>query len=174
MMVPETQPAIFRNNTVYSNNLVAVEVEYSGNPSSSTATIKYDDNIFVGFRNSNGQLPTPIYSNSNLKMFTNSGASFNNNVTVHPRSNWNCPATNLNETGGRCNDPRLKDETWPSYGLGDVERLTRLRSEIRQTVPDQPVKRSRVSPAVGATGLVVLVAGVWIGVRHLQSKTNAG
>ena len=38
--VPESQPAIFQRNIIYSANQLALEVEYPGDVSSSTATIK--------------------------------------------------------------------------------------------------------------------------------------
>jgi hypothetical protein len=127
IMVPETQPAIFQHNIIYSDNLVALEIEYPKDYSSPTAAIKYDNNIFIGFPNSDGQNPPPIYSNTDLKMFTNPGASFNNNVTYHAKSDWKCPATRLHETAGSCGDPHLKDETWHPYGHGDIGRTEQQR-----------------------------------------------
>ena len=122
IMAPDAQPAIFRGNTILSNNRVALEIEYPGDRPSPTAAIQYDNNIFLGFPNSDGQNPAPIYSNTDLKMFTNPGSSFKNNVTYHAKSSWKCPATGLHETGGRCGDPHIKDEIFPAYGHGDVER----------------------------------------------------
>ena len=46
--VPDAQPAVFQRNVLYSNNHVALEVEYPGEPTSNAA-IQYDDNIFIGF-----------------------------------------------------------------------------------------------------------------------------
>jgi len=117
--VPDAQPAIFQRNVIYSNNALALEVEYPGNPTPNAA-IKYDNNIFIGFRNSRGQYPQPIYSNTDLRMFTNPGSSFSHNVTYHANSGWKCPATSLHETYGSCDDPHLKDETWHPYGYVDV------------------------------------------------------
>ncbi len=119
MNVSDKQPAVFQNNVIYSNNQVALEVEYPGDPSNAAA-IKYDNNIFIGFPGYQGQYPSPIYSNSDLKMFTHAGSSFNKNVTYHARSNWRCPASALHETNGSCGDPHLKDESWHEYGHGDM------------------------------------------------------
>jgi hypothetical protein len=118
--VPGAQPAVFQRNIVYSAGRIALEIEYPKDISSSTAAIRYDNNIFIGFPGPEGENPTPIYSSTDLKMFTNPGASFSNNITYHARNNWKCPATRLHETGGSCGDPHLKDETWHAYGYGDA------------------------------------------------------
>jgi hypothetical protein len=171
--VPDTQPAIFQNNIIYSNNHVALEVEYPGEPST-TAAIKYDNNIFIGFPNSDGENATPIYSNSDLKMFTHSGASFSHNTTFHGKGNWKCPATSLHESAGSCSDPHLKDETWHPYGHGDFGRVDGPQPKSTQIEPEQPDKTSYMSVAVKSIGAVVIGAGAWIGLRYLRSReTNA-
>ncbi len=171
--VPDSQPAIFQNNIMYSNNQIALEVEYPGDPSS-VATIKYDNNIFIGFPNAEGRLPTPIYSNSDLKMFTHPGASFSNNVTYHANPAWKCPATSLHEVNGSCADPHLKDMTWHSYGHGDASRMAGAHSEVVPVEPELPQKSSHVSVAAKSIGVVVLGAGAWMGLRYLRSRgTNA-
>jgi hypothetical protein len=117
--VPPKTPAIYQYNIMYAAGNIGLEVEYPG-PESGTETIKYDHNIFIGFPSSDGRKPTPIYSNTNLKMFTNPGASFSNNTTYHARSSWKCPATSLHEIASSCSDPHLKDEDWHAYGYGDL------------------------------------------------------
>jgi hypothetical protein len=167
--MPENRPAIFQRNIVYSNNHVALEVEYPGNPSPNAA-IKYDDNIFIGFPNSEGNLPSPIYSNSDLKMFTNPGASFNNNVTYHAKSGWKCPATSLHETGGSCGDPHLKDESWHPYGYGDASPTKPADKSSLQTAPEPAHVSSSTSIVMGSLGAAVLATGVWQGWRYLRGR----
>lgn len=167
--MPDSQPAIFQDNIIYSNNHVALEVEYPGNPSPKAA-IKYDNNIFVGFPNSEGQNATPIYSNTDLKMFTNPGASFNNNTTYHAKSNWKCPATALHETAGSCSDPHLKDETWHEYGFGDVSPVKATDKSSLQTEPIRSGGISYSSVAMKSFGAAVLVTGVWRGFLYLRGR----
>jgi hypothetical protein len=167
--VPDSQPAIFQGNVIYSNNHVALEVEYPGNPSPNAA-IKYDNNIFIGFPNSEGQNATPIYSNTDLKMFTNPGASFNNNTTYHAKSNWKCPATGLHETAGSCSDPHLKDETWHAYGYGDVSPVKATDKSSLQTESIHSQGISYSSVAMKSFGAAVLVTGVWRGFRYLRDR----
>jgi hypothetical protein len=179
--VPNSQPAIFQNNIIYSANHVALEVEYPGDPSSSAA-IKYDNNIFIGFPDSEGKNPSPIYSNADLKMFTNPGGSFKNNVTYHPRSNWRCPATSLHEVGGSCGDPHLKDETWHPFGYGDFSRTAGAHTdgahtdgasaEPMQVEPEQPKRSSHVSVAVKSIGAAIVIVGAWKGTQYLRSRAN--
>jgi hypothetical protein len=179
--VPNSQPAIFQNNIIYSANHIALEVEYPGDPSSAAA-IKYDNNIFIGFPNSEGQNSTPIYSNTDLKMFTNPGASFTNNVTYHAKSNWRCPATSLHEINGSCGDPHLKDETWHPYGYGDSSRTEGSRtegvpaggahSESIEVEPEHPEQSSHLSAAVKSIGAAILLVGAWKGIQYLRSRGN--
>jgi hypothetical protein len=170
--VPDTQPAIFQYNIIYSNNNVALEVEYPGDPSP-TATIKYDNNIFIGFPSAQGQNATPIYGNSDLTMFLHRGSSFSNNVTYHARSNWRCPATSLHETGGSCGDPHLKDETWHPYGYGDAGRMEgQPHSELKQVEPERSKSESYLSVAAKSIGVVVVGTGAWKGFRYLQTRGN--
>jgi hypothetical protein len=167
--VPDSQPAIFQHNIIYSNNHVALEVEYPGSPSS-TAAIKYDNNIFIGFPNSEGQNATPIYSNSDLKMFTHAGSSFNGNTTYHGKSNWKCPATWLHETSGSCSDPHLKDETWHPYGHGDASPTEATGKSSSQAEPERPSGISYNSVAIKGLGAAVLVTGMWRGLRYLRDR----
>jgi hypothetical protein len=167
--VPDAQPAIFERNTIYSNNRVALEIEYPGDPTSNAA-IRYDNNIFIGFKNPDGELPSPIYSNTDLKMFTNRGASFNHNVTYHAKSNWTCPATRLKETEAICTDPHLKDESWHAYGYGDDARTP----ETERIVPEKAPKAAGSVPvssiAIKSVGAVAIVTGLWGGWRYLRGR----
>ncbi|RSL17544.1 hypothetical protein EDE15_3079 [Edaphobacter aggregans] len=169
--VPETQPAIFQRNIIYSANRLALEVEYLGNPSPKAA-IKYDDNIFIGFPNVEGSYPSPIYSNTDLKMFTNPGASFSNNITFRAKSNWKCPATWLHETGGSCSDPQLKDETWHEYGYGDFSRTKAIDKNSSQPEPGPSRGPSHVSTVMKSLGTAVLVAGAWRGFLYLRDRST--
>jgi hypothetical protein len=112
-------PATFQGNTIYSEGAIGLEVEYALGVSDPTNTLKYNDNIFVGFVNSGNQsYPTPIYSSIDLNMLTNSGASWTNNVYFGFRTNWACPGTG--EGKAICTDPGLADETWHPFGYGNM------------------------------------------------------
>ena len=112
-------PAIFQDNTLYSGGYIGLEVEYATADQGSTNTLKYNNNIFVGFYNSNhGQNSTPIYSNTDLKMLTNPGASWTNNDYYGYGSSWTCPATG--ESAVLCVSPDLTDMTYHTYGYGNV------------------------------------------------------
>ncbi|MGF7179425.1 hypothetical protein [Tunturiibacter psychrotolerans] len=169
--MPEDRPAIFQHNIIYSNNHVALEVEYAGDPSPKAA-IKYDDNIFIGFPNSEGNNPSPIYSNSDLKMLTNPGASFNNNVTFRPKSDWKCPATRLHETNGSCSDPHLKDETWHPYGYGDASPTKTVNKSSSQPSSETPNTTSHASTVMESLGAAVFVTGVWQAWRYLRGRAT--
>ncbi|MBB5342495.1 hypothetical protein [Tunturibacter empetritectus] len=168
--MPVDRPAIFQRNIVYSNNHVALELEYVGDPSP-RAAIKYDNNIFVGFPNSEGNNPSPIYSTTDLKMLTNPGASFTNNVTYHPKGDWGCPATSLQETGGSCSNPHLKDETWHPYGHGDLLPIKAGDKSSSQLAPE-PHPTLHSSTVIKSLGAVVLATGAWQAWRYLRDRTT--
>jgi hypothetical protein len=111
--------AVYERNTLYTNGSIGLEVEYSGEPSPQSV-VKYDHNVFVGFRNGEGQYPSPVYGNSGLEMFRHTGSSFDGNITYRFRGSWHCPSTEAHETNGSCNDPHLPDETWPEYGYPKI------------------------------------------------------
>ena len=171
--VSDAQPAVFERNTIYSNNAVALEVEYPGEPSSKAA-IQYEDNIFLGFRNSNGNYPAPIYSNTNLKMFTSAGASFRHNITYRGRSNWKCPATSLHEMDGSCVDPQLKDETWHAFGHGDDSPTNATAASFANRTSNEttkPLGHSVVLKSVGFAVLFTGVLGAWKYFRNSETRT---
>lgn len=169
--VPPDVPAVYRHNTMYTAGNIGLEVEYPG-PETGKETIQYDHNIFVGFPGADGRYPTPIYSNSNLKMFTNPGASFSNNVTFRPRGNWTCPAKSLHEVNGSCSDPHLKDEAWHPYGHADISQAGTAGGSASNVEPPQPQSTSRVSIAVKSLGAVVLAAGLWKGARFIRNRAS--
>ncbi len=169
--VPDGQPAIFERNTIYSNNHVALEVEYPSDPTPNAA-IRYDGNIFIGFPNSDGQYPSPIYSNTNLKMFTNPGASFSHNVTYHAKSGWKCPSTRLHEVDGSCGDPHLKDESWHAYGFGDDSRTQPIDRSLQNGGSKLSDENFHSSVAMRCVGAVALVAGLWGGLRYLRGRST--
>lgn len=166
--VPDAAPAIFQRNTIYSDNLLALEIEYPSGPSPHAA-IRYDGNIFIGFRNSRGEYPTPIFSNTDLNMFTNPGSSFSHNITYHANSSWPCPARRLHETGGSCGDPHLKDESWHPYGYGD-STPTGSPAGSSQDGPD-PADKSGLAPIVWESlGTVALATGIWKGISIVRNR----
>jgi len=166
--VPDAQPAIFERNVIYSNNLIGLEIEYPGDPSANAA-IKYDNNIFLGFKNAKGEYPAPIYSNTDLKMFTNPGASFNHNTTFHTNSSWRCPARSLHETDGNCSDPHLKDETWHPYGYGDSTPDPAAAGSSNAQQPKKSGNHSR-TVAWGGLGAIALVTGVWKSIDWARNR----
>jgi hypothetical protein len=112
-------PGTYQYNTMYSNGAVGLEVEYETLDQGPGNVLKYDNNIFMGFQDpSSGANTAPIYSNSDLKMLTNPGASWSNNVTFGQKSNWTCPQAG--ETNAICSDPGLVDETFHLYGYGNM------------------------------------------------------
>ena len=179
--VSPSTSAVYQDNILYSAGTIGLEVEYT-DPGKETGTeaIKYDHNIFVGFPNMDGRNPTPIYSNTDLKMFTNPGASFNNNTTYHARENWKCPATSLHEVAGSCSNPHLKDETWHAYGYGDVSSSksagkTSLQTE--PTSPPHPELRNSLGDSHGcialkSLGAAILATGAWRGVLYLRDRRS--
>jgi hypothetical protein len=163
--------AVYQYNTLYTNGTIGLEVEYvDPGKETGTETIKYDHNIFVGFPNGERQYPTPIYSNTDLKMFTNPGASFSNNVTFHSRSNWRCPATSLREVAGSCSSPHLKDETWHPYGYGDVSPVKAIDKSSSEDQQDRLLGGSHASVVVKSVGVAILVTSVWGGLRYFRGR----
>jgi hypothetical protein len=119
MNVIPGHPAAYQDNTMFSENSVGLEVEYATSDTGPTNTLSYNNNVFVGFYNApNTANPTPVYSSGDLKMLTNPGASWTNNATFGGRSNWGCPAAG--ESNAICTDPGLMDETYHSYGYGNM------------------------------------------------------
>ena len=112
-------PATFQNNTLFEAGSVGLEVEYASGTPDPTDTLLYNNNVFVGFYNAANQAnATPIYSNTDLNMLTNPGASWTNNATFGQRVNWTCPAAG--ESNAICTDPGLVDETYHPYGYGNM------------------------------------------------------
>jgi hypothetical protein len=112
-------PAYFQDNTVYAGGAIGLEVEYATSNIGPTNTLAFNNNVFMGFNNAViGQNATPIYSNTDLNMLTNPGASWTHNSTFGQRSNWPCPAQG--ESAALCTDPGLTDETYHLYGFGDM------------------------------------------------------
>jgi len=156
---------------MYSNNKVGLEIEYPGDPSPKAA-INYDENIFIGFKNRDGEYPDPIYSNTDLKMFTNPGSSFDHNTTYRAKRGWECPAKSLHETDGNCGDPHLKDETWHPYGFGDAAGT--FRGADKQS--DDHTSCRRISPtsfvAFGSLGVTIVAGGVWCGMKCIRGRIS--
>jgi len=166
--VPDSQPAVFQRNVLYSANRIGLQIEYPQRPSPHAAA-RYDNNIFIGFPNFEGSYPSPIYSNTDLKMFTNPGGSFSHNVTYHAKSNWHCPATALHETAGSCSDPHLKDEMWHEYGYGDDSRPRPADTHSSDNSP--PVHHFSYAPAAAGIAAVLLSAG-WGGLRYMRRQST--
>jgi hypothetical protein len=122
-------PATFQNNTVYTAGYIGLEVEYATSDFGNTNVLKYNNNVFIGFYNSDsGSNASVMYSNGGPggiggasaipAVLTNPGASWTNNTTFDQRVNWTCPAPG--ETKALCTDPGLADETYHPYGYGNM------------------------------------------------------
>lgn len=174
IMVPDAQPAIYQRNIMYSDNHVGLEIEYPGNPTPNAA-IRYDHNIFIGFPNSEHEYPSPIFSSTDLKMFTNPGASFSDNDTYHAKSSWQCPATWLHERNGSCSDPHLKDETWHPYGYGDATPTGATDKKDTSQSSNMPGPQRHLSYGIVAASSIAvagIATGVWKGLRHPRNRSN--
>lgn len=130
--VSDTAQTIFQHNTMMCANATCIEVSCAVSTCTAAATLQYQDNAFIGFKNSteNGYpaspAPTndysnPIYLASNLSgLFSHAGSAFDHNATWHSKSNWTCPKSSWGESAAVCSDPVLVDEKWPLYGHGDM------------------------------------------------------
>jgi hypothetical protein len=141
MEVQDSAPTYFQFNTLYSANTIGLQV--GCNPKTtctSLSTLVYQDNIFFGFLNNvadgypsnwpyTGNYADPVYLDvpSISELFSNAGSAFSYNVTYHPKSYWTCPNTKDDETNGICEDPQLTDETWHTYGYGDMAPVSGSR-----------------------------------------------
>lgn len=128
-------PATFQGNTIYSAGNVGLEVEYATSDTGPTNTLAFNDNVFVGFYNSiSQQNAAPIYSNSDLNMLRNPGASWSNNATFGQKSNWACPAAG--ESNALCTDPGLVDETFHLYGYGNMKPASSTSAVVGRGVAE--------------------------------------
>jgi hypothetical protein len=139
--VQDSAPTYFQLNTLYSANTIGLEVNCSAKTTcTSLSTLVYQDNIFFGFLNNvadgypsnwpyTGNYADPVYLDvpSISELFSNAGSAFSYNVTYHPKSYWTCPNTKDDETNGICEDPQLTDETWHTYGYGDMAPVSGSR-----------------------------------------------
>jgi hypothetical protein len=120
MEFPPGTTSLFEYNTIYAGGNIGLEIEpWDAGPSwAGTELFKYVDNAFLGFYNSgHGSNATPIYSNVSLAPLTYAGSSWTHNATFHGGS-WSCPMPG--ESSAVCGDPGLVDETYHSYGYGNM------------------------------------------------------
>lgn len=169
--VPNAQPAVFQRNVIYSANQIALEIAYPGDPGPKAA-IHYDNNVFLGFKNQRGEYPTPIYGDTDLKMFTNPGSSFSHNTTFHANRSWECPAKALHETDASCEDPHLKDETWHPYGYPDTNPGATATGRSGGQTSDTAVSKTSAI-AWGAMGGAVLITLGWKGFGLVRGRGAA-
>jgi hypothetical protein len=114
-------PATYQGNTLYSNGSVGLEVEYASGTPDPADTLLYNDNVFLGFLNTDsGNISSPIFSNTDLNMLTNPGASFTNNSYLGWASTWTCPQTSLGEAAALCTNPGLVDQNFHTVGYGNT------------------------------------------------------
>lgn len=130
--VSDTAQTAYQFNTMYCANATCVEVSCAVSTCTSASTLVYENNTFVGFRNSteNGypasppptnDYSNPIYLASGLSgLFVNAGSAFSHNSAWHWKSNWSCPKSSWDEVAAVCSDPQLADMKWPLYGTADM------------------------------------------------------
>lgn len=165
--VSDTAGTIFQHNTMYCANATCVEVSCAVATCTAASTITYQNNVFVGHRNSveNGypasppptnDYSNPIYTASNLSgLFTNKGSLFTNNAAYHWKSNWTCPKSSWGETSAVCADPQLADQAWHLYGYGDMHPqpgspLPGKGAPVAEVTTDYDGKPRANPPAIGA------------------------
>jgi hypothetical protein len=148
-------PATYQFNTLYSKGSVGLEVEYATSDQGSGNTLAYNNNIFVGFHNSGSNSnPAAVYSNTDLKMFTNPGASWTNNVTFGQKAGEPCPRAG--ESSAICSAPGLVDETYHSYGYGNMtpaptgNAVQGAGVSIRDVTTDYTGQTREHPPSIGA------------------------
>ncbi len=147
------QPSVYQNNTMITGGAVGVEVEYGASDQGATNTMLYNNNIFIGYLNAgSGEYPSPIYSNSNLNMLTNPGASWTNNDYLGQK--WTCPHSG--ESNAICTDPGLVDETLHAYGYGNMTPASSTSAVVGKgvAIPSVTVDYNGVTrpnpPTIGA------------------------
>jgi hypothetical protein len=167
--VQDSAPTYFQLNTLYSANTIGLEVNCSAKTTcTSLSTLVYQDNIFFGFLNNvadgypsnwpyTGNYADPVYLDvpSISELFSNAGSAFSYNVTYHPKSYWTCPNTKDDETNGICEDPQLTDETWHTYGYGDMapvsgSRVIKAGTAIPGVTVDYTGNTRPDPPSIGA------------------------
>jgi hypothetical protein len=159
-------PTIFYYNTVYSANNIAVEVEPSTAGCTTTCYLYYENNVFLGFENSEangypagvatGKRPTPIYFTGN-EVLTASQSKYSNNLTYRARDNWACPNVGWQEQNAVCSNPELVDETYPLVDFANVSPLSEAATVIGEGIPIPAIDydfigspRSTTAPTIGA------------------------
>jgi hypothetical protein len=148
-------PATFQGNTIFTMGSIGLEVEYALGATDPANTLRYNNNIFVGFYNSGNEAsPTPIYSSLDLSMLTNSGASWTNNAYFGYRNNWPCP--HPGESNSVCTDPGLVDETYHPLDYGNVAPASATSAVVGAgvAVPATPLDYTGLTrpnpPSIGA------------------------
>jgi hypothetical protein len=142
----------FEDNTVLSDGSTGIEVDCNGTCTSAASFI-YQNNIFYGSKNENGnQYPGMIYS-SVKGLFSNPGTLVTNNLTFHARKT--CPDKGLNEQNAVCADPLLTDDTYHSYGYGDMSLSSASPAigaglAIGGVTKDFAGKKRSAPPSIGA------------------------
>jgi hypothetical protein len=156
--IPPATTSYFENNTIYSSGNVAVEIEpydeLQGGQWVGTEGFRYKNNVSLDFSTA-----TPIFNQSqsdhDLAPLTNAGGAWTNNATYQPKSGWACPATG--ESNAICVNPGLIDETYHSYGYGNVAPASGSSAVVGAgttisgiTLDFAGVTRSLTAPTIGA------------------------
>ena len=119
MIVSPGLPQIFQNNTVFSDDSIVLQVNYSNGLDGPTNTMQINNNVLVGFWGAPaGGNPTPIYGIPDLNFMGNPGSSWSNNVTYGMRGDWACP--HAGESAAICTSPGLVDMAYHLYGYGNM------------------------------------------------------
>lgn len=114
--IPAGATSYFEYNTLLSQGLIGLEIEpYNegyGGTFGTTEVLHYIDNVQIGYNTA-----APIYSSVSIAPLSNAGAIWTNNATYQAAS-WTCP--HAGESNALCTTPGLTDQTWHTYGYGNV------------------------------------------------------
>ena len=185
--VNNNRKLVFTGNTLYTAGRTGVEIEcdpQGGGACDKRSTINFRNNIFVGFKNNvadgypsggTDEYSNPIYNGSGTTPFTNAGSVYTDNVTFHGKGNAPCPAAG--ERNASCADPKLPDETWHPYGIGDMTRpagwvMPPSGPQRRGAAGTEPHRLGRSREAAAyVLGAGAIVAVAWQGSRKLRERS---
>jgi hypothetical protein len=111
-----------QDNTIYASGQIGLEIEYADAGNMGTTNVaQYSSNAFLAFPGNSyaqpGTRPNPIFSNSDLNMFSNPGGILSHNSYLNAGHGFVCSTFG---TSNVCTDPGLVNETMPPLATVDV------------------------------------------------------